>query len=88
MKTFNNWFNNKFGWFFTNGKKQSTYTEQLLIESEYIVEDMKHVAEALDHANEHGLQVEVVTWALKYMKENPSLTITEAVTLGYFEWIK
>jgi len=90
IKKFNNWFNTKFGWFFTNGRKKlvETETEQLFSESEYIIEDMKNVAEVLDHAKEYGLQVEVMTWALKYMKENSNLTITEAITMGYFEWIK
>lgn len=85
---FNNWFNTKFGWFFLNGRKESTHTEQLLSESEYIVRDMKNVSDMLDHADQLSLQVVVVTWALKHMKENPKLTITEAMTMGYKEWIK
>lgn len=39
-------------------------------------------------ANALNLEAEVVTFALKYMKENPSLTIEEAMGMSYEEWIK
>lgn len=82
MKTFNNWFNNKFGWFFTNGRKQENkYAHQTM-------DEVNHVKEALNHAKEEGLQAEVVAWSLMFMKANPSLSVSEAITLGYFEWIK
>jgi hypothetical protein len=46
------------------------------------------VSIALANAYQMSLEVEVVTWALKYMKENPNLTIDEAITMGYYEWVK
>ena len=49
---------------------------------------MGEVKDVLKNASEHGMEVEVVMYALKYMKENPLLTIEEAITLGYNEWIK
>lgn len=48
--------------------------------------------EAIDHAlkgaSEFDLQVEVVWYALKAMKENPRLTIEEAMDIGFNEWVK
>jgi len=78
------WINNKIGWFFTNGNKTNQYTENATLTDE----DVKTVKEALFHATEFKLEVEVISYALKYMKENPSLTVGEAITLGYFEWVK
>jgi hypothetical protein len=56
--------------------------------TEMLVSEMDAVAIALEQSREEGLDVEVVTWALRYMKENPSLTISEAITMGYYEWVK
>lgn len=78
------WINNKIGWFFTNGNKTNQYTENATITES----DVKTVSEALFHAAEFKLEVEVVSHALKHMKENPSLTVGEAITLGYFDWVK
>lgn len=47
-----------------------------------IVEHILHEAEDL------GITRNVVTWALKYMKENPKLDISDAIVLGYEEWTK
>jgi len=75
--------NDKIGWFFTNGNKsihkEFTYSSE---------DEIKNIAEILNQAKEFNLEVEVVVWALKYMKESPRLTINEAITLGYNEWIK
>lgn len=84
MKKFNNWFNIKFGWFFTNGRKAAMEP----IEEEDSTHVMEVVSIALEKAKEQNLEVEVVTWALQYMKKNPSLTVSEAITMAYFEWIK
>jgi hypothetical protein len=81
MKRIISWFNYHCGWFFLNGNKQPKYTESC-------VETMKSVGLALEDAKESGLETEVVVWALKYMKENPKLTISEAIFLGYCEWVK
>ena len=80
MKKFNEWFNTKFGWFFTNGMK----VQQL--PSEQMEDSIKSIQEAFKHAD--GFEVEITAWALFYMKENPNLTISEAITMGYMEWIK
>lgn len=53
-----------------------------------IKETLKFVHFCLEEAKEHGLTVEVVTWALKFMKENPLLSIEEAINMGVNEWIK
>ena len=81
MKKFNDWFNSKCGWFFINGRKA-----QHIIQAP--IHEMDTVQFALANAYQMSLEVEVVTWALKYMKENPNLTIDEAITMGYYEWIK
>lgn len=52
------------------------------------MEDLKIVDQYLKEASEYGLQVELVTYALKYMKENPSLTIAEALNFAFLDWIK
>jgi hypothetical protein len=49
---------------------------------------MDAVATVLEHSCEEGLEVEVVTWALRYMKNDPTLTLSEAITMGYYEWVK
>ena len=53
-----------------------------------LVSEMDAVATALEQSREEGLEVEVVTWALRYMKNDPTLTISEAITMGYYEWMK
>ncbi len=53
-----------------------------------LVSEMDAVATALEQSREEGLEVEVVTWALRYMKNDPSLTISEAITMGFYEWVK
>jgi len=42
----------------------------------------------LEAADEYGLTAEVVVFALKTMKENPALSIEEALLAGYSDWIK
>lgn len=51
-------------------------------------EDAKVIDEVLDQAIEAGLEVEVIYWALRTMKDNPKLTPSEAMILGVTEWIK
>lgn len=43
---------------------------------------------ALSQAKEYNSEPEVVTYALKYMKEDPTLSIEEAINKGLDEWIK
>jgi len=55
---------------------------------EEILKEFRAVKLTLAEAIDAGLEVEVVVFALKAMKENPSLTIEEAILIGYEEWIK
>lgn len=48
--------------------------------------DIEHVSDALAIASGLKLECEVVLWALKAMKNNPNLTIVEALDHGLGEW--
>lgn len=54
------------------------------------VEDIHRSLDVVEHVlrDAHDLKVEtlVVTRALKRMKENPALNISDAIILGYEEW--
>jgi hypothetical protein len=54
------------------------------------VEEFHRSFEVVDHileeSNDFGVTTIVVTLALKYMKENPSITISDAIILGYENW--
>jgi hypothetical protein len=68
-------------------------TSQKIKESKFYMSDenyknMEAINNALNGAAEYGLEVEVVYWALKAMKENPSLRIEEAIEIGFWEWVK
>lgn len=52
------------------------------------IEEMNIVQSILLDATSYGLQTEVVTYALKSMKEDPTLSISMAMSIGYDEWIK
>jgi chorismate mutase len=56
------------------------------------VEEISRSLDVVDHiireANDFGLTTEVVTWALKSMKENPKQDISDAIIAGYDEWLK
>lgn len=52
------------------------------------LEELKIVGNAIKHASGYGLEAEVVTFALKYMKEDPQLSIVEAIKYAYEEWVK
>lgn len=56
---------------------------------------METTQESLDAVNyylieseKHGLLTETVTFALIHMQDNPSLTVSEAIYMGYLEFIK
>ena len=51
-------------------------------------EDLNAIHFYLHEAHQHGLQAEVVTYALKFMKDDPTLTVQAAIALGASEWIK
>ena len=82
FKKFEKNFNERYSWFFTNGMK-SQHINILSMSSK-----MDIMSIALANAYQMSLEVEVVTCALKHMKENPNLTVDEAITMGYSEWVK
>ena len=51
-------------------------------------EQMEAIGNSLDVAMEHGMEVEVIYYALMHMKENPTATPVEAFFLGITELIK
>jgi hypothetical protein len=53
-----------------------------------IKKQLEFIGVGLDAALEHGLELEVIYFALKYMRENPNVTPAEAFALGITEWIK
>lgn len=42
----------------------------------------------LEEARQFGVEAEVMTWAVIYMKEDPTMTVEEALICGSNEWIK
>ena len=53
-----------------------------------IVEQLQLISGLLEQAKEANLEVEVITWALKYMQEDPEQQPYEAFAAGYNEWVK
>jgi hypothetical protein len=51
-------------------------------------EELELIGNQLDLALEYGLELEVIYYALKTMKENPTLTPAEAFALGVTELVK
>ncbi len=51
-------------------------------------QDMQNVDFYLREAREYGLEVEIVSYALKYMKQDCTIGIVEALSLASAEWIK
>ena len=49
-------------------------------------DDIKAVDHALTEAKKHGLEVEVIAWALNAMKKDNTLTIEQALSIGLEEW--
>ena len=56
--------------------------------NEEVEKQMEVIDSQLDKAIEYGMEVEVIYFALKYMKENPSSTPAEAFVMGITEWVK
>ena len=46
------------------------------------------VESVLHDAHDLKIETEVVTWALKFMKQNPSIDISDAMIMGYEEWVR
>lgn len=51
-------------------------------------EEIRKISNFLNWAKEDGLEVEVITWALLAMKNNPKLSISDAMGIGFYEWDK
>lgn len=51
-------------------------------------DQMDVIDKQLDVAMEYGMEVEVIYYALKYIKENPTITPAEAFCLGISELVK
>lgn len=51
-------------------------------------DDLRTISTFLEEAMEHGLEAEVVYYALKAMHEDQSLSPVQAIQLGVNEWIK
>lgn len=50
--------------------------------------DTDIIVKTLEDASNEDMLFEVVTTALKYMKDDPSLEISEALAYSYNDWIK
>jgi len=50
------------------------------------VDDMAKVSQCLKAAQEHGLLVEVVTWAIYAVQADPNMTPHQAVLDALYEW--
>lgn len=46
------------------------------------------VATFIEDAGKYGLVPEVVCFALQYMKDNPEVSIEDAISYGFYEWVK
>lgn len=55
---------------------------------EDIIDEAGWIKTMLDEAIEHGLEIEVVQFALKAQRENPEMTPAMAMRIGYCEWVK
>lgn len=51
-------------------------------------EELQEISDCLTEAEYYGLTDKVIWSALNAMKENPELTIEEAITIGLNEWVK
>ena len=52
------------------------------------MKDLEIIKEVLKESAIHGLQIEVVYSALKFMKQQPELTISEAIQFALNDWVK
>ena len=50
--------------------------------------DLEYLESLLNEADEYGLTAEIVASALEEIRKNPDMSIKEAITSGFVEWIK
>lgn len=55
---------------------------------ESVSDALDYVKYTLEEAKEWHMETEVVVWALKYMKDDPTLTIKQAMAYSFNDWIK
>jgi hypothetical protein len=55
---------------------------------ESISDALDYVKYTLEEAKECHMETEIVVWALKYMKDDPTLTIKQAMAYSFNDWIK
>ena len=70
--------------------KDNEYTppvsHETKINSQNSVNELSGISTILKEAYSNGLAIEVIYFALKAMKSNPSLTVVEAMICGCDEW--
>ena len=49
-------------------------------------DDLKAVADTLKESGKHGLEVEVFRSAMNALKQDPTLSIEQALNCGLYEW--
>jgi len=55
---------------------------------DYFILEMSLIRSFLKDARDSGLETEVVMWAIKAMKEDSGISISEAMARGFYEWVK
>ena len=63
-------------------KKQAVDSVEDIYRSIAIVESVLHDARDLK------IETQVVTWALKFMKQDPSIDISDAMIMSYETWVR
>ena len=63
-------------------------TEEETVEMTAHTNEVEFTGDCIRQAAEYGLEAEVAYWALKEMKQNPSLSISDAIWIGLNEWVK
>lgn len=51
-------------------------------------QDLEFIEDLLSEADEYGLTAEVVAQALQEIRENPDMSVKQAMMSGFVEWIK
>jgi len=55
---------------------------------DYFMLEMSLIRSFLIDARDCGLETEVVMWAIKSMKEDSDISISQAMARGFYEWVK
>lgn len=50
--------------------------------------DIEYINKILQESKRYGLNAEVVWTALNIMQKKPDMNLKNAMTIGYYEWIK